>query len=198
MKKILSLFVCLLFVLTLGVIFPPSSNAFNQDYQGNGNNVNLGLLQVGDVIVMRGVKKKADLIGGLFPGYWHHTAVYIGNGQMVEAWTSGVRTLGVTSTHSASEAAIYRVNTTSSKKQAAVNFMLSKVGKPYDWGWLIWPGTKSVNGGSYYCSELTWAGYKNQGVDIDRYTGYHWLYWYNVAPGEIPKDGDTYLIDRDD
>lgn len=191
-------FIGILFVITAMMIFPQSSTAFNADYEGNGNNVNLSLLEKGDVIVMRGVKKKADLIGGLFPGYWHHSAVYVGNGQMVEAWTDGVRTLGVSSTHTASEAAIYRVATSYWVKQAAVNFMLNQVGKPYDWGWLWWPGSKSVNSYYWYCSELNWAGYKKQGVDIDANPGYHWMFWNNVAPGELPDDGNTYYVDRDD
>lgn len=194
--------VCLAILLLLCIVFatlfftPPAQAITKDDYQGDGNSLDLSKLQVGDIILTRGVKKYADLIGGLFPGYWHHASVYIGNGNIIEAWPGGVRVQPATITWSASEAAIYRVNTSSSKKQAAINFMMNQLGKPYDYSWLLWPGGKSTSSYYWYCSELAWAGYKVNGVDIDANPGYHWLFWNNVAPGELADDGDTYLITR--
>ena len=197
-QKILLVFSVLIIAIPL-LMFPANALALNQDYKGDGNNVDLSALQFGDIILMQGVQKKADLIGDLFPGKWHHSAVYIGDGEMVEAWTDpGDRTLDVSSTHTASEAAIYRVNTTYWNKKKAVDFMLNQIGKPYDYIWLFWPGDKNKNSEYWYCSELNWAGYKHQGVDIDANPGYSWTFWYNVAPGELADDNDTYLIDYSD
>lgn len=160
-------------------------------YDGNGNSLDLSRLEVGDIILTRGVLK---VIGGLDPGYWDHCAIYIGNGQIVESYDAGVRVKPANISLTADEAAIYRVRTTSAVKQAAVNFCNSQIGKPYDFGCILWPGTKDINSSSWYCSELVWAGYKRQGVDIDRNPGYHWLYWNNVSPTEISEDSDTFLV----
>ncbi|MFO7818265.1 MAG: YiiX/YebB-like N1pC/P60 family cysteine hydrolase [Desulfovibrionales bacterium] len=190
-------YILIVTVLLLGPI--GVSWALNADYEGDGNNLDLSKLQKGDVIVMKGVKKYADLIGNMFPGYWHHTAVAISSGgdaEMVEAWPGDARVIDATSARTADEAAIYRVNTGSSVKNNAVNFMLGHIGKPYDYSWLIWPGGKSTNSYYWYCSELNWAGYKVNGVDIDQNPGYHWKYWNNVAPGELADDYDTWEVTR--
>ncbi|MHA1606330.1 MAG: YiiX/YebB-like N1pC/P60 family cysteine hydrolase [Candidatus Freyarchaeota archaeon] len=168
--------------------------AISSGYTGNGNNLDLSLLQPGDIIAVSGV-----VMGGLFdvfvPGHFTHVAMYIGNGLMVEAWKSGVRVISVTEVHKASDAAIYRVATSDRVRQAAVNWALTKVGYPYDYIWLTYIGGKQVYGSRYYCSELIWAAYKAVGgPDIDQNPGWSWKYGYNVAPQEICDDGDTYLV----
>ena len=75
--------------------------------------------------------------------------------------------------------------------------MKQQVSKPYDYKWLTWIGGKEVRGSSYYCSELAWAGYKTQGVNIDQHSGFYWRYGYSVAPQEIVADGNTYKIAYD-
>jgi uncharacterized protein YycO len=156
----------------------------------DGNNLDLSKLQVGDLIL----EYSPDL-AWLIPGHWTHTAIYIGNGYIVEANADGVEINPVTNVHGADEAAIYRVYTSSSVKQAAVNFAIQQVGKPYDYKWLTYIGGKEVYGDSYYCSELAWAAYLAAGgPDIDANPGWSWTYGYNVAPQEVADDGDTYLV----
>ncbi len=186
-------------VVCVALLISIDMPALVENYQGDGNRLNTSLVQKGDVILMKGCKKMADLIGGLFPGYWHHAAIAESAGYygiMIEAWTNGVRRLDTRSTLTVDEAAIYRVNTSSTVKNNAVSFAAGKIGRPYDYGWLLWPGTKSTGGSTWYCSELAWAGYKVNGVDIDANPGYHWMFWNNVAPGELADDGNTYQIAR--
>ncbi|MDI3496773.1 MAG: hypothetical protein PWQ40_142 [Archaeoglobus sp.] len=121
--------------------------------------------------------------------------MYIGNGQMVEAWKDGVRVVSVSMARNADEVAVYRVKTSNDIKSKAVSWALTKVGLPYDYKWLTYVGGKEVYGKSYYCSELIWAAYKaNGGPDIDQNPGWSWRYGYNVAPQELADDGDTYLV----
>ena len=163
-----------------------------KDWQGDGNNLDLSKLRVGDIIAVSGAFPGADLI---VPGHYSHVAMYIGNGMMIEAWETGVRIVSIDMIHNADDAAIYRVRTSDSVKQAAVNWALTKVGLPYDFIWLTYIGGKQVEGNSYYCSELVWAAYKAVGgPDIDQNPGWSWKYGFNVAPQEICDDGDTYLV----
>ena len=170
----------------------PSEALVGSEWGGNGNSLNFGYLQVGDIISVKGVIVGAA-IGEIWLGY-SHTAIYIGSSQIVEAWKQGVRYAPVSMVHKASEAQIDRVSTSSSVKNAALSFMKQQVGKPYDYIWLTYIGGKQVYGSSYYCSELAWAGYKTQGVDIDQNTGFHWRYGNSVAPQEIVDDGNTYFV----
>ena len=160
------------------------------DWNGNGNNLDLSKLQVGDIILADGVGG----ISGLMPGKYEHCAIYIGGGVIVEAMPEGVRYNDYTVCLGSDEAAIYRVSTTSTKKTAAKNHNIAQVGKPYDYIWMTYWGGKSVYSSSWYCSELNWAGYKLQGVDIDRHPSFYWKYGFNVAPSEIADDYNTYKV----
>ncbi|MBS7288344.1 MAG: hypothetical protein KIH01_06260 [Candidatus Freyarchaeota archaeon] len=158
---------------------------------GDGNNLDLSLLRVGDIILVSGV-----IVGDkVMPGHYTHAAMYIGNGKMIEAWKNGVRVVDVSMVRNANDAAIYRVKTSDTIKQRAVQWALTKVGLPYDYIWLTYIGGKQVEGCCYYCSELVWAAYKAVGgPDIDQNPGWSWKYGYNVAPQELADDGDTYLV----
>lgn len=73
---------------------------------------------------------------------------------------------------------IYRVSSaTSSQKTAAIDFCISQLGKKYV---LDFQKDTSANEKDWYCSELVWAAYKRQGIDIED-TGLN-------EPGITPRD----------
>jgi Uncharacterized distant relative of cell wall-associated hydrolases len=182
MRKALSFKRFQILVVICLVLAMGTNAAADTSYGGDGNTLNLSSLQVGDIIMLHGVIFSVPLPSGYI---WEHCAIYIGNGEIVEAWSPAVRILPVSIINTASDAAIYRVKTTAAIKQAAVNFAIAQVGKSYDFQWLIPPGGKEIDGSTWYCSELIWAAYKKQGVELDKYPDYNSKYYYNVAPDEL-------------
>ncbi|WDV46311.1 YiiX/YebB-like N1pC/P60 family cysteine hydrolase [Clostridiaceae bacterium M8S5] len=78
---------------------------------------------------------------------------------------------------------IYRIkNATYEQKCGAVKFCLSQLGKNYKGEF-----SKDLNPeeNDWYCSELVWAGYMNQGLDIE-------TKWYINEPGVSPRDITMY------
>ena len=141
-----------------------------------------GNLQVGDIICQRASDKK----GALIPGRYSHSQFFIGGNNIVEAQPSGGVHYDVIT-----NGEVYRVSTSSTVKNNAVNWAKTQVGKPYDY-WLV---SKQVYGSSYYCSEQIWAAYKaNGGPDIDQNPGWSWTYANGVAPTELADDGNTYYV----
>lgn len=193
MYRILTaVFICMTLILSaVGIAaFPSPAMAITggDSYDGDGNSLDVSLALPGDIFLVRGTKKLSWAI----PGYWEHTAMYVGNGMIVEGWPGGARYLPVEVINTADEAALIRVNTTSAIRQNAVQFHLERIGIAYDYLWV----TKQVYGDSYYCSELNWASYKSQGVEIDANPGYHWLYQNSVAPQEIADSNNITFIAR--
>jgi uncharacterized protein YycO len=181
-------------LLVLAAVYPACA-LVPEEWSGDGNNLDLSILRPGDIILCRGCAGWLEETFGNIVGYWHHAAMYIGNGQMIEAWKDGVRIVPVDMVKKASEVGVYRVKTTDTVRINAINWAKTKVGLPYDYKWLTYIGGKEVEGDSYYCSELVWAAYlKAGGPDIDQNPGFSLRYGYNVAPQELADDGDTYLI----
>uniref|UniRef100_A0A7J2TH29 Uncharacterized protein n=1 Tax=Archaeoglobus fulgidus TaxID=2234 RepID=A0A7J2TH29_ARCFL len=173
----------------------PCNALVPEQWSGDGNNLDLSVLKPGDIILCRGCAGWLEDKFGSIVGYWRHAAMYIGNGQMIEAWKDGVRVVSVSMVRNADEVAVYRVKTTDTVRNNAISWALTKVGLPYDYKWLTYVGGKEVEGNSYYCSELIWAAYlKAGGPDIDQNPGWSWRYGYNVAPQELADDSDTYLV----
>lgn len=76
------------------------------------------------------------------------------------------------------DVSIYRVPTTYSKKSAAVSFTIGELGSSY---YLDFKHDYSSSETDWYCSELVWAGYKNQGIDIETDAFFN-------EPGITPRD----------
>jgi uncharacterized protein YycO len=76
---------------------------------------------------------------------------------------------------------IYRVNNSSQSKIAGVvNFEINQLGKHYNIDYFKY--SSSPNNKSWYCSELVWAAWKNQGVNIENSS-------WTRTPGVIsPRD----------
>lgn len=74
---------------------------------------------------------------------------------------------------------IYRVKgATAEQKRNAIDFCISQLGKGYDLDFRKDTSAKQKN---WYCSELVWAAYKNQGINIDTDD-------FFTIPGVTPKD----------
>ena len=187
----ITLLIVTLTAIVLSCITPALAGGFGS-YGGDGNDLDLSPLEIGDIIL---TKEAIAYSENIIPGAWDHAAIYIGNNLQVEAWGGGVRIMPVEIALTASGAAIYRVDASDSVKQRAVDFCLTQLGKQFDIFLAFWPGSKNKNSNLWYCSELVWAAYIHQGIDLDHRPGYSWTYWFNVAPTELAKDSDTYLID---
>jgi hypothetical protein len=130
-----------------------------------------------------------------------HVAMYIGNDVFVEAcpyfydgkkasWT------GVVTTHMATfnlwaENITFGLlsNVTDEQRDAAVSWALDQLGQPYQDG--IFPNNADPNdehdekADQWYCAELIWAAYLNQGVDLNTY--------FIVSPNSLLEDDDIML-----
>ena len=79
-------------------------------------------------------------------------------------------------------------NASSSQKTSAASFCVSQIGKEYD----VVTGGHSTSSSStnWYCSELVWAAYYNQGIDLESDRGI----W--VTPQEIYDSSETTTISK--
>ena len=76
-------------------------------------------------------------------------------------------------------------------KNNAIQFAKEQKNKPYDWHWLS--KSSDPNSSSWYCSELVWAAYYNQGIDLEFYDDPYDVV-SPVSPAEIFLDDDTYVV----
>ncbi len=103
----------------------------------------------------------ASIVEGIF---WDSTygQFYI---RVIEAGKGGVTRGVFDETRLANkEGTILRVSTaTDAQRSSAVNFCVSQMGKGY---LLHTPKHSAASSESWYCSELVWAAYKNQGIEL--------------------------------
>jgi parallel beta-helix repeat protein len=121
-----------------------------------------------------------------------HVGIYVGNGEVVEAQSEGVQRNSIETWDYPNRDNVWllRVNCSAEVKNAAVLFAEAQVGKSYDWRWV--QKNNDPDSDSWYCSELVWAAYYNQGVNIED----HPDPWDKcaVTPYEIFMDDDTFII----
>ncbi|MDR3128398.1 MAG: hypothetical protein LBT99_03640 [Bifidobacteriaceae bacterium] len=80
---------------------------------------------------------------------------------------------------------IYRVNNaTQAQRQAAAVWPIAQLGKPYTFNFFYY--TSSPNNADWYCSELVWASWLNQGINI-RNNG-----WLAISAAITPRDVSSY------
>lgn len=137
------------------------------------------------------------------PGlYNEHSAIYVGNNTLIEA-NGVVRYRNFTQFSQWCKNYIFlRVRTANeSQRQAAVEWAKSKIGLPYqvffDFPWF---GLKIADtdkqfptAHELYCSELLWAAYYNQGIDLDRD---RWIFPCWITPNDILYDDDIEVLFR--
>ncbi|TXT62994.1 MAG: putative distant relative of cell wall-associated hydrolase (modular protein) [Promethearchaeota archaeon] len=161
-------------------------------FSGDGNELDFSLLEPGDIIVTKGYPFTFLLSS------WTHALLYAGNGMVVEATYSGVLFSDLEIVHDYDACAIIRVDTTREIKDAAISFAKAQFGKTYDPRLNPLQGYKSEYEDGYYSSELVWAAYKINNVDIDASPIWDASFGLNVAPDEIVYDDNTFLVSYSD
>jgi uncharacterized protein YycO len=129
------------------------------------------------------------------PG-WDHCGIYVGDDTFIEAVPGGVWRTNLTILQTWAKDITYGTVKTSneSQRQNAVEFAESQLGKPYDpykyflMPWFKRPKDHRPDAEAWYCSELIWAAYYNQDIDIDRSGDRYPPY---VGPTEISSDDDV-------
>ncbi|GEM_PF-6156415 len=107
----------------------------------------------------------------LVPGRWSHVGLYIGNGEVIEAFSAdepvSIRpTLEWISPEMKWVTYLRVISADSETRRKAIDFALSQFEKPYNKNIFF----KRSKGDSYYCSELVWAAYINASrgkIDLD-------------------------------
>jgi uncharacterized protein YycO len=182
-------------------------------YGGEGNDLDLSVLELGDVISIHPVNppELAGILGPfiqLYLGYvsgahWYHTAVYAGEGKIIEVRPPKVRKVDAEILHTATDTAVYRVKTTDEIKRKAVKFCESKVGLLYYYGWmfvfpLLYPSQmRRIETDRYNRSGIAWASYKSAGVDLDGHPGFNVrppISGWEIAPQDIADSDNVELI----
>jgi uncharacterized protein YycO len=156
-------------------------------FSGDGNELDLNLLEPGDILITQGYP-------AYFPGAWSHTLLYIGNGLVIESGFSGVTISDLSIVHEFDACSIIRVDTSRTVKNKAIKEALYRFGKGSQLITSPYMGYKDPYESLYYCSELIWAAYKVNGVEIDSNPFWSLLYGFHVAPEEIVNDDDTFLV----
>lgn len=107
--------------------------------------------------------------------YWTHTIMYIGNDMIIQAGhpVTSQNIYDYFKGKTIDNLAILRAkNISLSTINKVIEFATKQVNKPYDI-WSIWRLTKQLDppqdhpGYGYYCTELVWASYFSQGIDLD-------------------------------
>jgi hypothetical protein len=136
-------------------------------------------VQTGDIVYdangLWGITGHCAIVEGKF----HNNAQNVDYIRVIEAISDGVVRSVLDDTRvSDRQTYIYRVNNASSTaKGNAVNFCINELGSSY---WIDFIKHTSSAETSWYCSELVWAAYYNQGYNIEVDT--------NDEPGVTPHD----------
>ncbi|MFO8132696.1 MAG: YiiX/YebB-like N1pC/P60 family cysteine hydrolase [Thermoplasmatota archaeon] len=134
------------------------------------------------------------------PG-WDHVALYLGNGSIVEATPAGrgvVRVVEASYLERYTEAIRYGrvVSANASQREAAVDFAVSQLGKPYQYLNFLRPMINrskdpAPEAEAWYCTELVWAAYWHQDIDLDL----RGTFRGPVMPSEICWDDDVEMYE---
>jgi uncharacterized protein YycO len=169
-------------------------------------------VKIGDILIMDMILFQKSKF--MIPGpYNEHSALYIGYNKFIHAGGDENATVCIRDYYrfykSAKNLAFIRVTTANSTQtQAAVEFALKQLGKSFqsyssisDFPWFDIKYHKPNHpwfprASKWYCIELPWAAYYNQGIDIDsngwrlNKPGYRPI----VSINEIIEDNDTEII----
>ena len=108
--------------------------------------------------------------------YWTHMAVYVGDGKMVEVKPSTGVVLVDTSSwdNKIDTETVHIKGLTASNREGIVNFVSAQIGKGYNFAAFVnvlddpcYPRNTSIDSPNWYCSEIAWAAYLSQGINLD-------------------------------
>jgi len=137
----------------------------------------------GDIIFM-----ELNNYSNKHPG-WDHCGIYVGNNKFIHAsgYLKCVAEQNLSLFETFDCEIVYGQVKTSNETQRinAINFAEGQIGKPYNARELK---DSNFDSEAWYCSELIWAAYLNQGIDIDR-NG--WNFPHYVGTLEICWDDDV-------
>lgn len=138
-------------------------------------------MQRGDILLSHSLGATYVAQEALFNGYWTHAGIYLGDGVVTESsgridcspwwqvWACLSPQPGVVTDRiqqstfwTSTDWAILRVTATAAQRDAACVYAVNQTGKDYNWNYL----NKDTEG-SFYCSQLVWRAYENQGIDLD-------------------------------
>lgn len=111
--------------------------------------------------------------------------------RLIEAISDGVvRSILDDTRYDEKDVTVFRVNgASSSDRRNAVNFCKSQLGKDY---WLDWGKDSDEDQADWYCSELVWAAYYNQGYNLDVEVGDGGD--IGVTPADIYDSNEVYTV----
>jgi hypothetical protein len=147
------------------------------------------------------------------PGRWNvrgydHVAIYIGDNKFIGSTRNDVKhvlEVNISDYNFFMNVIHYKnpmfarvISATPSQRYNATQWALSRIGDPYQ----TWDPRKEANpdapiitASRWYCSEIVWAAYYHQGIDIDK-NGWNrdfpWFFplWSAVSPQDIAEDND--------
>ena len=129
-------------------------------------------VKIGDILCM---DKKPFFQLPIFPGpvvelYSNdHCALYVGDNKFIHASFNGVTIDPYWTFHIWAENLEFAtVLTNQNIRDAAVDFAIGQIGKPYQLDYDLGIDA-SPDAEEWYCAELVWASYFNQGIDLDYY-----------------------------
>ena len=164
-------------------------------------------VEIGDLMLLD--TRFDESIQWTVPGlYNEHGGIYIGNNTLIDAGLihnpDGVYAYDYSTFYSVSKNFVFlRVKTANeSQRLAAAAWAISKIGTAYqNFFSPPWFGLKIANtnrffptADKFYCMELLWASYYNQGIDIDQ-DGWRFPWW--VKGDDILHDDDVEIIYED-
>jgi hypothetical protein len=114
---------------------------------------------------------------------WGHVGICYGTSYVIEAISGGVNKSPIEKWDDIPGIYVLRVDCNNSVASAAASLALTQLGKPYQL--YITDKSDSMNSSTWYCSELVWAVYRHQGIDLE-YTPDTWgLIIGAVTPWEV-------------
>lgn len=89
------------------------------------------MLQVGDLIFVRGEDIISDVINWAEHGKYSHVAIYVGDGQVIEA--QGGRRISLAPLSNYRKYDVGKVDMTDQQREDLIKYAMTQRGLPYDW-----------------------------------------------------------------